>query len=327
MKKEELIKLAEKVYNGSASDEELMQYNLHYNKLRQEEENSDSLNPAELEERGFLIYNRLERELANNSRIVSIKRRKRTYAALYAVASILAFAAIGFWFYKGTTTTNFKVKQVITKASGSENTMVTLPDGSTVILGVGSKMNYSSDFIKGHLREVTLSGKGFFDIKHDSSRPFIVHTGDVHTTVLGTAFDIQAYPGSSDVTVRVIRGKVSVTRKDRMLGILTPDKQVVYNHREDQAVVSAVDAGKAMNWREKDLMFNDVTFAEAGGLLEERFDMKINISDGKLAARHFTTTLYEKQALSEFLSLICDFNGATFTIDSQNRNVTIDPVK
>lgn len=70
-----------------------------------------------------------------------------------------------------------------------------LPDGSTVLLNEGSELSYSTSFGK-QAREVTLTGEGYFDVQHNLSKPFKVLTGNVTTTVLGTAFNIKAYPGS-----------------------------------------------------------------------------------------------------------------------------------
>src|SRR5687768_11794332 len=68
---------------------------------------------------------------------------------------------------------------------------IKLPDGSTVVLNGGSKLEFPESFAP-DVREVTLKGEAYFDITHDPKRPFVVHTGKVRTTVLGTAFNIKA---------------------------------------------------------------------------------------------------------------------------------------
>jgi transmembrane sensor len=70
----------------------------------------------------------------------------------------------------------------------------TLPDGTTVVLNKKSKLSYPVEFT-GSTREVFLTGEAFFDVAHNPSKPFKVHTGVFVTKVLGTAFSIKAYPG------------------------------------------------------------------------------------------------------------------------------------
>lgn len=71
---------------------------------------------------------------------------------------------------------------------------LTLPDGTTVVLQANSRLRYPEKFT-GNTREITLSGEAYFDVAHDAQKPFIIHTGKIRTTVLGTAFKISAMPG------------------------------------------------------------------------------------------------------------------------------------
>ena len=68
---------------------------------------------------------------------------------------------------------------------------ITLPDNSSVVLHAGSKLQYPVSF-NGNSREVTLWGEAYFDITSNLAKPFIIHTGKVKTTVLGTAFNIKS---------------------------------------------------------------------------------------------------------------------------------------
>ena len=102
-----------------------------------------------------------------------------------------------------------------------------LPDGSTVILNQGSKLNYPSTF-NGKTRDVYLSGEGFFDIQHNSRQPFFVHIGKVSVKVLGTTFNIKAFPSKPTIEVTVTRGKVQVWNEDIIIGIISASQQLLY---------------------------------------------------------------------------------------------------
>ena len=72
-----------------------------------------------------------------------------------------------------------------------EKVKLILPDSSVVYLGAGSKLTWPSHFVKGKLRNIQLEGEAFFEVKHDTSSPFIVHSGQMQTRVLGTSFNVK----------------------------------------------------------------------------------------------------------------------------------------
>jgi ferric-dicitrate binding protein FerR (iron transport regulator) len=99
-------------------------------------------------------------------------------------------------------------------------TPVSLADGSTIYLNSASSINYPEKFGQDS-REVYFWGEAFFEIAHDPSRPFIIETGETRVKVLGTSFNIRAYPETGQVDVIVKSGKVlfyHVDKSDRVLG-------------------------------------------------------------------------------------------------------------
>lgn len=90
-----------------------------------------------------------------------------------------------------------------------ETRLVNLPDGSSVILKKGSKLAYPNYFKK-EIREIYLTGEAFFEIAKDPQRPFYVYANEIVTKVLGTSFNVKAYPGDKEIMVTVKTGKVSV---------------------------------------------------------------------------------------------------------------------
>jgi transmembrane sensor len=107
---------------------------------------------------------------------------------------------------------NLPVSQVMTKP-GSK-TQLHLPDGSSVWLNASSNLTYDENFGKKN-REVNLTGEAFFDVVKDPSSPFIIHTKTVDIKVLGTQFNVKAYPEESFTETALIRGSVEVTVKKR----------------------------------------------------------------------------------------------------------------
>ncbi|TKC05979.1 FecR family protein [Pedobacter frigoris] len=212
-------------------------------------------------------------------------------------------------------------------ASATENSMMKLSDGSVIILEKGSKLTILSAFNKKHNREVELEGKAFFDIAHNPSKPFIIYTGNVRTTVLGTSFDITAPAGSKSVKVNVIRGLVEVKNmKSHWLTYLKKNMQVV---SEDAEMVSrkVINAEKELSWNNKEgIVFNDISFKDAKNMLEDRFQVKINLPDEDLQNVKFTTSLRANESLDHFLSIICNYNNAKHNFNIDSTEVSIKPL-
>lgn len=129
----------------------------------------------------------------------SLRVRRRTALATAIAASITVLVAPSVWL-RATT-------DVLT-GSGQIKT-VRLPDGSTATLGPNSAIRL--DFANGHRNVELAAGQAFFDVRHDPVHPFEVETGDVRTTVLGTAFDVRRLGESTRVGVN--RGSVRVRSK------------------------------------------------------------------------------------------------------------------
>jgi transmembrane sensor len=106
-----------------------------------------------------------------------------------------------------------------------------LADGSVVTLRKNSVLEVSKSFNQNN-REVSLTGEAFFDVKKDAGHPFIVHTQEVDIKVVGTVFNVKAYPGNSETETALFRGRVEVSVKGQHAGtpvVLTPNQKLVIN--------------------------------------------------------------------------------------------------
>jgi transmembrane sensor len=197
-----------------------------------------------------------------------------------------------------------------------QHTFIHLPDGSTVVLNAGSHLEFPDSFENTTTREVSLTGEGFFDIKHDALKPFIVRTGKLTTTVLGTAFNVKAFANESNITVTVTRGKVKVSDNEKVLGIISPDQQITFDKVTASASQEIVNARKAIVWVENDIFFDDITMADAVQQLAGRFNIKIRLNNEAIRQCRFTATFVNGESLDQILGVICEFNKATFKYDA-----------
>lgn len=188
---------------------------------------------------------------------------------------------------------------------------VTLADGTTVWLNSGSELKYPRQF-DGNTREVYLSGEAYFDVKHDAKKPFLIHTGKVLTTVLGTAFNIREDKYKHTVEVTVTRGKVSVADDGKLLSVLTANQQVSLDLDSRKSTEKTVDAKAVIAWQETEMLFDDITFADAAKQLEQHFHVKISFSNEKLKNCRFSGATLKEDKLERILDVISGFNNASW---------------
>lgn len=322
MDKQYFLELLHKYLNDEATNEE-QQFLLKYYYLFSAEPDIVSLLSDEQKEKikdeiNASIWENIDNQSQNDKKIIPLK----TWIPKIAAAIIIGLCAAGFLFFRNKPST--KPNQLYSVHKQKPNLFLVLPDGSRVILNYGSKLSYASSFNGLSKREVYLIGEAFFDIKHNNLKPFIVHTGKVKTTVLGTAFDVKAVPGEKNITVTVTRGRVKVSDDKRVLGIIIPNQQITFNQQKSVSTQTNIDAQNYTIWTARDdLYFEDISFGDAAKVLEERFKVKILFLDPAIQSKHFTSTFNKSASLDQALKSICEFNDAFYSYDKGKTTITI----
>ncbi|MBX2921481.1 MAG: FecR domain-containing protein [Chitinophagaceae bacterium] len=187
---------------------------------------------------------------------------------------------------------------------------ITLPDGSSVVLHAGSKLEYPNKFT-GKTREVALSGEAYFDVSHNPEQPFIIHTGKIKTTVLGTAFNIKS--DEKQVTVSVTRGKVRVEDETKVLAVLTPDQQVQYNVTEAAIAHHTVNASSIVTgWTKENMVFNGITFKEIGKILSQRYGVPVRFETEGLEKCKIRASFSGTEALDHVAAVLSAIRNGSF---------------
>lgn len=239
------------------------------------------------------------------------RSRKKAVRFMFAAASIIALIAIG-------NTLFFKSKTISTIAPVTEKSviadktivdfsgkqLVRLPDGSTVILNDNSSLKYDQNSFNGKTREVILTGEGFFDIKRNEKKPFIVHTGKVQTKVLGTAFNINAKKSSDDIEVTVTRGKVQVGDSQKVYGIITPNQQIKVNKNTLNFEQNNISAVVVTEWKSNYLILDDINMEEAVALISQKYKVQIILSNEKIKNCRITASFLNEEDLDHVLKVI-----------------------
>lgn len=250
-------------------------------------------------------------------------RRLRAYVA-YGVGAALAvvFLVAGIAMFKTNSAAPIAAIDWIEKSTRmGEKIIVALPDGSTITLNADSRMSYRSDF-NNQSREVFLEGEGYFEIKHDESRPFIVHSGSVVTKDLGTSFNISSYPSDRTVRVSLVKGSIQVSARgdeDIKGGIvLSPLQQFTFNKQRGTSTIAAFDTSGIAGWRDGHYVFDDTPLSVVCTEMEREYGVKFDVADTAMAHRPIRAD-FRNQSVWTVAEILRKATGMSYTaVKDQN---------
>ncbi|WP_221393051.1 FecR family protein [Dyadobacter sp. NIV53] len=189
-----------------------------------------------------------------------------------------------------------------------------LPDSSVIWLNPYAQLSYPKSFTLNKTREIRFEGEGFFNVKPDKKHPFIIHTGAMQTTVLGTSFNVKANKNESVYEVSVVSGSVEVsTGKEGKTIILKPKQQVVFQKESNNLDVAATtdDTPGIENWEAVSLVFNETPMTVVAEKLQQTFKIKIEFANPDIEKCRLKID-FENQRLPEILEMIEMLLGTTY---------------
>lgn len=188
---------------------------------------------------------------------------------------------------------------------------INLPDGSTVWLNADSKLSFPSRFL-GDVREVSLEGEAFFDVVENQELPFIVKTVDINVRVLGTTFNVSAFPEEPTVETTLVTGSVALKKlgSDEDFLRLEPNQKAFYSKLRQSFSIHDVDPSYSTSWKEGSLKFHNSPFGEVVKKLERWYGVEIQYEQVLKDGHHLTFTL-----TGESLEKILELMGSLIPIE------------
>lgn len=243
-------------------------------------------------------YQALKYRINFDERLYAKRTAYRTW--YYVAASFLLIGLVSMvYIFIEEPTTIPEVSYLEKTTVAGQTAIVSLSDGSVVMLNSRSKLIYPESF-SSQPRTVYLQGEGFFEVQSDTTRPFMVHTGNIITTVLGTSFNIKELP-SGNPEVTVLTGKVQVhhSQQESTLAYLNPGQQVFYDQLEDELTTRQVDVQQHIAWMKRELNFQKITFSEAMHQLGRVYNIDVQIINGSTDC--MIRARYENESLENVL--------------------------
>lgn len=241
-----------------------------------------------------------------------------------AVAAVLVFALIGYFMLdrKQTTQNWAELTESIVTHNG-QRTSIELSDGTKVSLNANSKLMFPRDF-KGSVRRVELAGEAYFEVAPDKEFPFIVHTSALNIRVLGTAFNIEAFPGNTEVSTTLVHGKVVLERELNKqtvpLAEMNPLDRVVFNvDNQKIRIQKQIKPEQYIGWKDGKLVFLNASVEELAKKLELWFNVSVQIQGEDLKNAHFTGT-FTNETIEQVLNLLTISYPLDFRIEKVTGN-------
>ena len=199
------------------------------------------------------------------------------------------------------------------RAPHGSQVRVTLSDGTIIWLNGDAVMDYPDAFDT--VRNVYLrSGEAFFEVASDAARPFIVHSQNIHTQVLGTSFDIRNTMSRYMVAVASGKVKVYYSGKEKTQNIsrtLGAGERLMTDSAGNRSVVDSLDKDLCKGWTSKAYHLKDVSLAGIAFCMESIYGVTVRIRSEELKKLTFTTSVSNKDRMKDILerlSLAGDFH-------------------
>ncbi len=287
MEEREARQLLEKYLQGKCNKEESEFINRWYHSLNGEEDTIKD--PDDVYFIGQKMLNHINRKIDGDDLHIGKKAERNSkflrHPFLYwkqFAAAVILFLSITIVLYRKTPSGVVKIPDLATVIT--HPSINYLPDGSVVWLKGESRLVYPEKFTE-DVREITLVGEAFFDIVKDPSRPFIIHTANFTTTVLGTSFNIKAYDNGGAQEVAVVTGKVLVSIK------------------EDADQVSEI----ILEPNQKAIIQKDSTPSETEVVEFQNFDLEVQ-----------SKLVFDRTALGDILQVLNSTHGVNISLSNEN---------
>lgn len=209
-----------------------------------------------------------------------------------------------------------------------EKSQIVLADGTHVWINSGSTFKYPVNFEK-NTREVYLSGEAFFDVKHRGNQTFVVNTHDSRIRVLGTAFNVKAYPEDSRTQTTVVRGLVSVqTLRNRDEEVLIKPNQMAEIRKDIRTIdtldrrrekpleiIDNINVDAVTCWKNQLLVFADEPLEDMALKMERWFNVEIVIQDSTLKQERYNGKFVHNETIYEVLEAIRKTTSIKYSVE------------
>lgn len=251
-------------------------------------------------------WKHLQQKLDLDSRqaLSSRKPRNRFHIWHYAAACAVVVGVIGTLVLKTIMNQSELVQEIELVVPRGETRNIQLPDNTVVFLNSDTKLSYNSSFGK-KKREVNLAGEAFFDVTYNEHIPFIVNTPENRIRVLGTAFNVSAYPDEDLHQISLERGKIEVSHQNQEACNLHPNQTyLLLKSNGSSKVFKTEHISDYSSWSRGKIILRNQRFIDMVKDLERSHNVVFVIQNEQILTSRFTGEFSREESIRKILDII-----------------------
>jgi transmembrane sensor len=267
-----------------------------------------------------------------NKETIQSKRKAKTFRlnAWWAVAATFILLSSSIWYFNfsktpSTLITSNRIAKKVETLS-QQRKQVTLPDGSIVTLNANSSVKVSDHWDEDHTREVWLEGEAFFEVvkkPNTGAAKFVVHTSEINVEVLGTAFNVKARRGATEVVLQ--SGKVKLKKENTPSFqeiVMVPGDRVSISDKLTEPVKNQnIKTEKIISWTNGKIIFEDAPLSDVAKAIEDHFGYQVAIQEDELK-----TELYSGELLTDtpdlFFKILSKIMNVNVSIEGKQMKIS-----
>ena len=268
-----------------------------------------------------------------SKRIIGRHKINRTITWITRVAAVLTLPLLAFTIWNLTVKNNpdrlaenSLSWQEIQSPAGIRSHIV-LPDGSDLWLNAESKIRYSIPFIRKN-RQIELSGEAFLHVVKNEKAPFVVNACNTKVKVLGTEFNVKAYPEDKQIAVALKEGSVEFhfvkSDCDEVFTELIPNDYLIFYKEDCKVTIENKQIDKYISWHQNILIFENTPLRELATMIERWYGVEIMILDKEIEHYHFNGTI-ENETIQDVMQILKMTLSISYTVD--HKTITITKLK
>lgn len=242
----------------------------------------------------------------NENRLVSDRQRKRKiylqwirYAAIFSGTVIV-------WLFMLLSPSKKSQENLITAsvAQTDSSKLVVLSDGTRVWLNSNSSITYPAEFTN-EKRLVTLKGEAYFDVTHDTSHPFIIQTPNIRIKVLGTSFNVQAYPGEVKTEAVLVKGSIAIgDSAGNNLAVMKPGQIARFEKNDHRLTIQDVNPDTYTGWRYGQITLTAASIITIVNKLAEIYQVRFSVAPALSDTTLYNFTFSKKKTVTEVMEML-----------------------
>lgn len=261
--------------------------------------------------------NKIIHQHVENKKTVWLKAFSR-YAAIF----ILLISISGIWYHLSHQNNPAMIEVF---ALYGETKQLILPDQTEVWLNAGSSLRYPSEFNQ-EIRYVSLKGEAFFSVTKDESKSFVVETENLMVKVLGTKFNVKAYPDEHQTIASLQEGKIEIQTKNKEHQQLAPNEQLIYDNQTSKLKIVDITPDDIPDWKNGNLLFSEVKLGVILQTLTRRFNITFDIDKSiDLSLELYTIKFEHDENLEQILQVLTDVTG-NFSYSQKDGKIVLQKI-